>query len=203
MQKIIEMSARDVLSFMAFNAFFVYVGLATFMKAFLRKPIEYSIFSSLGDWTHFGDDGFIDVASDHSLDPINLGGRGITQNYSNFKTVCLFAFFFFTNIVLMNLLIAQMSSRYNKISEQSDMRWKFERCKLLREYFFSETAPPPLTIIDALMIKTSALSTKGDSRRIVDVVAGRSKAVYEATNGGTMYRAWGRSMVKESREKSG
>ena len=63
------MSARDVLSFMAFNVFFVYVGLATFMKAFLRKPIEYSIFSSLGDWTHFGDDGFIDVASDHSPDP--------------------------------------------------------------------------------------------------------------------------------------
>ena len=52
--------------------------------------------------------------------------------------VLMFVYMFVTTVVLVNLLIAQMSMRYESIMEQADQVWKAKRVALIKEY----KAPP-------------------------------------------------------------
>lgn len=54
-------------------------------------------------------------------------------------------------IVLLNMLIAMMSTSYQIISERSDTEWKFARSKLWISYFDEGgTVPAPFNIIPTL-----------------------------------------------------
>eukprot|EP00039_Didymoeca_costata_P012591 m.182200 g.182200 ORF g.182200 m.182200 type:complete len:776 (-) comp15523_c0_seq17:189-2516(-) len=60
----------------------------------------------------------------------------------------LFAIYMITVfILLINLLIAMLSSTYNRISSNADIEWKYARAMLIRSYQEAPIVPPPLNLI--------------------------------------------------------
>ena len=60
----------------------------------------------------------------------------------------LFVYTFFSTILLVNLLIAQMSSTYEAVRDESELFWQFERVGLIREYKDNrDPLPPPLNAL--------------------------------------------------------
>ena len=51
------------------------------------------------------------------------------------------------NVLLLNLLIAMFSSTFQQVQENTDKIWKFQRYRLVFEYYGSSIFPPPLTFI--------------------------------------------------------
>ncbi|KAF8790528.1 transient receptor potential protein-like isoform X2 [Argiope bruennichi] len=70
------------------------------------------------------------------------------KSYTRFWSLLMFGSYSVINVVvLLNLLIAMMSSSYQIISERSDIEWKFARSKLWMSYFEDgSTVPPPFNI---------------------------------------------------------
>ncbi|CAB4001045.1 transient receptor potential cation channel subfamily M member 2-like, partial [Paramuricea clavata] len=58
----------------------------------------------------------------------------------------------FTNVLLLNLLIAIFNYTFEKIQEGSDRVWKFQRYDLIREYHDRPTLVPPLMILSHIFI---------------------------------------------------
>ena len=59
----------------------------------------------------------------------------------------LFLYTFGTTIFLVNLLIAQMTSSYERIVPNSKIHLLYQRLTLVREYKDTRTAPPPLNLL--------------------------------------------------------
>ncbi|XP_042237960.1 transient receptor potential protein-like isoform X2 [Homarus americanus] len=80
------------------------------------------------------------------LDAFELTGVG---GFTRFWAMLMFGSYSMINvIVLLNLLIAMMSTSYNMIYERSDTEWKFARTKLWLSYFEDGgTVPPPFNVI--------------------------------------------------------
>ncbi|XP_071530450.1 LOW QUALITY PROTEIN: transient-receptor-potential-like protein [Panulirus ornatus] len=70
------------------------------------------------------------------------------REYTRFWSMLMFGSYSVINIiVLLNLLIAMMSSSYSFIVEHADTEWKFARTKLWMSYFEEgNTLPPPFNI---------------------------------------------------------
>lgn len=79
------------------------------------------------------------------LDDFELTG---IREYTRFWSMLMFGSYSVINIiVLLNLLIAMMSSSYSFIVEHADTEWKFARTKLWMSYFeMGNTLPPPFNI---------------------------------------------------------
>lgn len=81
-----------------------------------------------------------------SLEDFELTG---IREYTRFWSMLMFGAYSVINvIVLLNLLIAMMSSSYSFIVEHADTEWKFARTKLWMSYFEEgNTLPPPFNIL--------------------------------------------------------
>jgi hypothetical protein len=67
---------------------------------------------------------------------------------SYISNVMVFVYMLFTNILLVNLLIAMMSDTYARVKEVSYQTWRMEYYRLLREYSTEHfELPPPLNIL--------------------------------------------------------
>jgi hypothetical protein len=59
----------------------------------------------------------------------------------------LWVYMFISTIVLVNLLIAQMSDAYNRVTSAGLLRWHYQRAAFVLEYKDMKMAlPPPLTL---------------------------------------------------------
>merc|ERR1712176_1093829 len=54
-------------------------------------------------------------------------------------------------ILLINLLIALFTSTYDEINKNSTQLWKFERYRLVKEYYFKPQLPPPFIFISHIL----------------------------------------------------
>ncbi|XP_075938468.1 transient receptor potential cation channel subfamily M member 4a isoform X1 [Anarhichas minor] len=82
---------------------------------------------------------------------IEAGGEPCMSTYSNWLVVILLVIYLlFTNIVLVNLLIAMFSHTFSKVQEHSDTYWKFQRYNLIKEYHSRPCLAPPFIIISHL-----------------------------------------------------
>lgn len=128
------------------------VILAMFMIAFslaLTKVYENSVDPSgpLGSlsktietliWALFG------LAELDMLEP----DRGDFQESAEALGKTLFALYMVVVfILLINLLIAMLSSTYNRISSNADLEWKYARAMLIRSYQEAPIVPAPLNLI--------------------------------------------------------
>ncbi|XP_069764715.1 transient receptor potential cation channel subfamily M member 4-like isoform X2 [Narcine bancroftii] len=76
-----------------------------------------------------------------------------TNTYANWLVILLLTIFLLVaNILLVNLLIAMFSYTFNKVQENSDIYWKFQRYKLIVEYHKRPALPPPFIVISHLNI---------------------------------------------------
>ncbi|XP_066433176.1 transient receptor potential cation channel subfamily M member 2 [Eleutherodactylus coqui] len=62
--------------------------------------------------------------------------------------LCLYLLF--TNILLLNLLIAMFNYTFQQVQEHTDQIWKFQRHDLIEEYHGRPPAPPPLILLNHL-----------------------------------------------------
>jgi len=66
----------------------------------------------------------------------------------------LWIYLFGTTIVLVNLLIAQMSDTYNRVTTQGTIRWHFERASLISEFKDTKLpAPAPLNVVWLVLVE--------------------------------------------------
>lgn len=64
-----------------------------------------------------------------------------------FVDIFLGIYMLFTNILLLNLLIALFTTTYEIAMRNADQIWKFQRTGLVKEYRDRPTLPPPLILI--------------------------------------------------------
>ncbi|XP_075036348.1 transient receptor potential cation channel subfamily M member 2 isoform X2 [Mixophyes fleayi] len=64
--------------------------------------------------------------------------------------ILLCLYLLFTNILLLNLLIAMFNYTFQKVQEHSDQIWKFQRHDLIEEYYGRPPAPPPFILFNHL-----------------------------------------------------
>uniref|UniRef100_UPI0037E908E4 transient receptor potential cation channel subfamily M member 4a n=1 Tax=Semicossyphus pulcher TaxID=241346 RepID=UPI0037E908E4 len=82
---------------------------------------------------------------------IEAGAEPCMSTYANWLVVILLVIYLlFTNIVLVNLLIAMFSYTFSKVQERSDTYWKFQRYNLIVEYHSRPCLAPPFIIISHL-----------------------------------------------------
>ncbi|KAM6965889.1 LOW QUALITY PROTEIN: transient receptor potential cation channel subfamily M member 4-like [Tautogolabrus adspersus] len=82
---------------------------------------------------------------------IEAGEEPCMSTYANWLVVILLVIYLlFTNIVLVNLLIAMFSYTFSKVQERSDTYWKFQRYNLIVEYHSRPCLAPPFIIISHL-----------------------------------------------------
>ncbi|XP_023262875.1 transient receptor potential cation channel subfamily M member 4-like isoform X1 [Seriola lalandi dorsalis] len=82
---------------------------------------------------------------------IEAGEEPCVSTYANWLVVILLVIYLlFTNIVLVNLLIAMFSYTFSKVQERSDTYWKFQRYNLIVEYHSRPCLAPPFIIISHL-----------------------------------------------------
>jgi hypothetical protein len=81
------------------------------------------------------------------MDLSNFELTGV-KSYTRFWGMMMFGSYSVINVVvLLNLLIAMMSSSYSIIAEHSDTEWKFARTKLWMSYFeLGCTLPAPFNL---------------------------------------------------------
>lgn len=82
---------------------------------------------------------------------IEAGEEPCLNTFANWLVVILLVIYLlFTNIVLVNLLIAIFSYTFSKVQERSDTYWKFQRYNLIVEYHSRPCLAPPFIIISHL-----------------------------------------------------
>lgn len=81
------------------------------------------------------------------LDILDL--KAVRQDFTETVGLLLYAaYHVIAIVVLLNVLIAMMSSTYTRIEEDADIQWKFSRSKLWMSYFEGRgTMPPPFNIV--------------------------------------------------------
>ncbi|XP_071948244.1 short transient receptor potential channel 4-like [Antedon mediterranea] len=78
--------------------------------------------------------------------------RDVNHEFTESVATLLYAaYHIIAIVVLLNVLIAMMSSTYTRVEEDADMQWKFSRSKLWMSYFEGRgTVPPPFNVIPTL-----------------------------------------------------
>ncbi|KAM6951169.1 transient receptor potential cation channel subfamily M member 5-like [Aplochiton taeniatus] len=84
----------------------------------------------------------------HNVTLVEAGAEPCRSHYANWLVVVLLVVYLLvTNILLINLLIAMFSYTFNKVQENSDTYWKFQRYNLIVEYHSRPSLAPPFIIL--------------------------------------------------------
>lgn len=140
---------NDVISFFAFILVFSFgfgVAFSVLMPGASASDPAYHILDTSPLWQPFwGLFGDFDLEAMEENTP--FGAYDI-----NFAApVLLWVYMFLTTIMLVNLLIAQMSDTYARVSAEGNKRWQFQRAQLILEYKdLKAPLPQPLNALWAL-----------------------------------------------------
>uniref|UniRef100_A0A4W4FW93 Transient receptor potential cation channel, subfamily M, member 4a n=1 Tax=Electrophorus electricus TaxID=8005 RepID=A0A4W4FW93_ELEEL len=100
-------------------------------------------------------------------DLIQQGAEPCPQSEANWLVLILLSIYLLvTNVLLLNLLIAMFSYTFNKVQENSDVYWKFQRYNLIVEYHSRPCLAPPLIIISHLHLFIKRIILKKPSLKI-------------------------------------
>ncbi|XP_072019735.1 transient receptor potential cation channel subfamily M member 2-like [Amphiura filiformis] len=77
-----------------------------------------------------------------------------------FAAILLVIYLFLSNVLLLNLLIAMFNYTFTTVQENTDVYWKYQRYKLIREYYKRPPLPPPFIIMSHLYLLTKELCKK-------------------------------------------
>ncbi|XP_059823427.1 transient receptor potential cation channel subfamily M member 2 [Hypanus sabinus] len=119
--------------------------------------ISYSGFD-LSQCTVNGTDPYQPKCAEHdSLD------QPIFPEWLTIILLCLYLLF--TNILLLNLLIAMFNYTFQVIQENTDKIWKFQRYSLIEEYYTRPPAPPPFIIFSHIFLLIECVTCRKSKRK--------------------------------------
>ena len=88
-----------------------------------------------------------------SMDYDNEITYGKERILTTMISILMWTYSFIATVIFVNLLIAQMSSTYDRVKVEADEFWQFERMTLIREYKDNrESLPPPFNIVLYLVL---------------------------------------------------
>ncbi|XP_053773634.1 transient receptor potential cation channel subfamily M member 2 isoform X6 [Desmodus rotundus] len=79
--------------------------------------------------------------------------------------ILLCLYLLFTNILLLNLLIAMFNYTFQQVQEHTDQIWKFQRHDLIEEYQGRPPAPPPFILLSHLHLFIKRVILKIPAKR--------------------------------------
>ncbi|XP_036094011.1 transient receptor potential cation channel subfamily M member 2 isoform X3 [Rousettus aegyptiacus] len=86
--------------------------------------------------------------------------------FPEWLTILLFCLYLlFTNILLLNLLIAMFNYTFQQVQEHTDQIWKFQRHDFIEEYQSRSPAPPPFILLSHLQLFIKRLVLKIPAKR--------------------------------------
>ncbi|CAH1774148.1 unnamed protein product [Owenia fusiformis] len=109
-------------------------------------------------WQMYGElfleeiEGQEDCTTDFALYSNGTLPRCPTYLGTQLMPMLLALYMLFTNVLMLNLLIAMFSYTFDKIHESNDAVWKFQRYSLVKEYFDRPPLAPPLIIFAHLFL---------------------------------------------------
>ncbi|XP_072020323.1 transient receptor potential cation channel subfamily M member 5-like [Amphiura filiformis] len=83
-------------------------------------------------------------------DTVAALGEGPCARHPRIGTVLLGVYLAFTNVLLLNMLIAMFSNTFTQVQEQNVIHWKCQRYALQKEFMDKPMFPPPLIFISHL-----------------------------------------------------
>ncbi|XP_042315429.1 transient receptor potential cation channel subfamily M member 2 isoform X2 [Sceloporus undulatus] len=97
----------------------------------------------------------LDQCSPNGTDPYKpkcpeYNGQPVFPEWLTIILLCLYLLF--TNILLLNLLIAMFNYTFQQVQEHTDQIWKFQRHDLIEEYHGRPPAPPPFILLNHLQL---------------------------------------------------
>jgi hypothetical protein len=143
---ILGFMVTDVISFFAFIVVFSFgfgVAFAVLLPGASYTQPAYHVLDGSPLWQPFwGLFGDFDLEAMEETTPFSAGDINFAA------PVLLWVYMFLTTIMLINLLIAQMSDTYARVSDEGTERWQFQRAQLILEYKDNKTpVPQPLNIL--------------------------------------------------------
>ena len=129
-----------ILLFVSFGFGFAFMALSPNAASEISP---YLLFGNAPMWTPFWGI-FGSYNKDFHTDEVSSEGDPV----SVVGPTLLWIYLFITTIILVNLLIAQMSDTYAKVTEKGTLVWQYERAHLIDE--FKDTKPPlppPLNVL--------------------------------------------------------
>nr|AOR81465.1 transient receptor potential [Nilaparvata lugens] len=135
------------------------------------------------------------------VDLVTFEMTGIKE-FTRFWALLMFGSYSVINIiVLLNMLIAMMSSSYQIISERSDTEWKFARTRLWMSYFEEgDTLPPPFNLMPTMKNITRMMGC-GSSNRKTGSMMKKSQAKAQERHTTIMRMLIKRYVVSEQRKR--
>ncbi|XP_062832545.1 transient receptor potential cation channel subfamily M member 2 isoform X1 [Anolis carolinensis] len=96
-----------------------------------------------------------DQCSPNGTDPYKpkcpeYNGQPLFPEWLTIILLCLYLLF--TNILLLNLLIAMFNYTFQQVQAHTDQIWKFQRHDLIEEYHGRPPAPPPFILLNHLQL---------------------------------------------------
>ncbi|XP_028925185.1 transient receptor potential cation channel subfamily M member 2 isoform X2 [Ornithorhynchus anatinus] len=79
--------------------------------------------------------------------------------------ILLCLYLLFTNILLLNLLIAMFNYTFQQVQEHTDQIWKFQRHDLIEEYHGRPPAPPPFILFNHLQLFVKRVMLRKPAKR--------------------------------------
>ncbi|XP_048659734.1 transient receptor potential cation channel subfamily M member 2 isoform X3 [Marmota marmota marmota] len=113
----------------------------------------------------------MDQCSPNGTDPYKpkcpeSDAAGQAPAFPEWLTVLLLCLYLlFTNILLLNLLIAMFNYTFQQVQEHTDQIWKFQRHDLIEEYHGRPPAPPPFILLSHLQLLVKRVVLKIPAKR--------------------------------------
>jgi len=95
---------------------------------------------------------------------------------SRFGVPVIIVYSFVTQVMLVNLLIAMMGNTYDKVKQNSDQEWKFNRYRLIQDYHSGSDFPPPLNLFYLLYSLRWVCSPKDSN---IHLISRNQTEIYE------------------------
>uniref|UniRef100_A0A8C3TC93 Transient receptor potential cation channel subfamily M member 2 n=1 Tax=Chelydra serpentina TaxID=8475 RepID=A0A8C3TC93_CHESE len=112
----------------------------------------------------------LDQCSPNGTDPYkpkcpesNKDKRPVFPEWLTVILLCLYLLF--TNILLLNLLIAMFNYTFQQVQEHTDQIWKFQRHDLIEEYHGRPAAPPPFILFNHLQLFVKRVLLRQPAKR--------------------------------------
>uniref|UniRef100_A0A8C8SFY4 Transient receptor potential cation channel subfamily M member 2 n=1 Tax=Pelusios castaneus TaxID=367368 RepID=A0A8C8SFY4_9SAUR len=112
----------------------------------------------------------LDQCSANGTDPYkpkcpesNKDKRPVFPEWLTVILLCLYLLF--TNILLLNLLIAMFNYTFQQVQEHTDQIWKFQRHDLIEEYHGRPAAPPPFILFNHLQLFVKRVLLRKPAKR--------------------------------------
>ncbi|KAM9804936.1 transient receptor potential cation channel subfamily M member 2-like [Neosynchiropus ocellatus] len=99
----------------------------------------------------------LDSCSMNGTDPLKPKCPVLTEDqmpaFPEWLTIIMLCvYLLFANILLLNLLIAIFNFTFQKVQDNTDRIWKFQRYELIKEYHSRPAAPPPFIILSHIYL---------------------------------------------------